>query len=494
MGRTLFQFSKKDKLVIGDAKNYLSYKYDWLPQVQFLKINDSYLIVNPLNGAWVVLDMAEYEKIKEKSYPLIGRKGEFFYQLGFCSRDNQVNVSDCHSEFMDQLYFFEFAVTRGCNLACKYCFAEAGTRHLNEKATPGIAEIFIDRIAERRVQSRAMVPYIVEFTGGEPLLNFEIIRHTVNYTKMTYGDLLDVSFVIQSNMTLFNDEMLDFIKEHNICVGTSCDGFKLIHDKQRPLANLNGSFDLVEANIHKIREKCPGILRSVIGVITEESVDKMAEIFLFLHLLGYGEINLRPMATLGRGFKEYRKKPFAKHYVEGLFKILTDVISPIYNETRQLVQENFLARTFQNLFKSYRAFMCERTPCGGAKNICIVMPNGDVYPCNQSTDDTQLLLGNIKTNSFNELLNSKPAQKLGQRILDNIEECNNCVFRSWCGSPCPHEAFTTHGSLMAKSAECDIFKERYETALTGLINGTFDLEVIGKLAGFDMPLEWYEII
>jgi len=483
----------KESFTKISKSDLLTSRYSWSSHVQTLAFNNVYVIVNPENGGWAIFDRDEYRLIKSHTAPPQGRTGEFLYQVGLCTCNGQAKNFPQTSDYTEQLYFFEFAVTRGCNLACKYCFAEALPSLLSDSATEELAEIFIDRIAEYRANTHAHIPFIIEFTGGEPLLNFEIIRHTVEYAKREYGDLLNAEFVIQSNLTKFNDNILEFIKEHNISIGVSCDGFKTVHDIQRPFAGGRGSHQILEANMFKLRRLYPDNTGSVITVITQESVDKMAEIALYLYLCGYYELNLRPMAELGRGATGHKKIPFANAYVEGLFKVLSSVITPIYHERGELIQEHFLSRTFQHLFHPYRAFMCERSPCGAARNICIVMPNGDMYPCNQSTDDQQLLLGNIKTSSFKNLLKHPAAEMLGHRKLDSIKECQQCIFRSWCGSPCPLTAFSKFGSFSAKSGECDIFELRYKTALNGLVNDEFDIQMLGRLAGFDDRIQWFEI-
>lgn len=493
MPRTLFNVIDKEGFAEMNKSCPPFSRYTWLPQVQKLRIGDSYILINPENGGWTVLNKDEYFSVKTNSGPPRGLQGEFLYKVGLCASDGRTKNFVKQSEYTEQLYFFEFAVTTGCNLACKYCFAKSHPLLSREKATTELAELFIDRIAEYRVTARTLVPFIIEFTGGEPLMNFNTIRHTVEYAKREYGDLLNAEFVIQSNLTLLNDDILRFARDHRIGIGVSCDGFKEVNDKQRPFANGRGSHSILDANMIKLRKMHPENSGSIITVVTQENVDKMAEIVLYLYLCGYREINLRPMAELGRGATSYKKKPFSKSYVEGLFKVLSSVITPIYHKTGELIQEQFISRTFQHLFHPYRAFMCERSPCGAARNICIVMPNGDAYPCNQSTDDKQLLLGNIKTSTFSELLETSPAKMLSHRTLDMIEECQVCTFRSWCGSPCPNEAFVKYGSFMAMSPGCDIFRLRYETALTGLIKDEFDLSVVGRLAGFDGEINWIEI-
>ena len=184
------------------------------------------------------------------------------------------------------------------NLACTYCFADANTSLLKNIASKKIAELFIDRIAEYRANLKIKTRFVIEFTGGEPLTNFEIIRHTVEYAERTYGDLIYADYCVQSNLTLLNDEMIDFFKMYNIGLGMSCDGFKSIHDKNRLFANGKGSHNIVISNIEKLQKNYPNNTGSVIAVITQDSLLNMPEIALYFYLFGFQEIVLRPMEEL----------------------------------------------------------------------------------------------------------------------------------------------------------------------------------------------------
>ncbi|HIK18773.1 MAG TPA: SPASM domain-containing protein [Leptolyngbyaceae cyanobacterium M33_DOE_097] len=491
MVRTLFKptneiFTKEDTSL--DKKPSI---YAFLPQVKTLSLVNSYVLVNYESGSWVALDKEEYQELKTNKEKLQGLKGELLYRMGICSRNGEQKEFDCHSEYTEQLYFFEFAVSAGCNLSCKYCFADAQPFNSKANATKDIAELFIDRIAEHRIKTRTSIPYIIEFTGGEPLLNFKIIQHTIEYAESTYGSSLDVQFCLQSNATLLSNKIIKYLKDHKVGVGLSCDGFEAIQNKQRPFLGGYPSHQVVEDRIKKLHDLYPENRGGVITVITEEGVNYMPEIALYLYLNGFHELVFRPMQEVGRGAENCRTAPLSELYVQGLFNTLNSVITPIYKEKEELIAERYISLTFQHLLHPYRAFMCERTPCGGGRNICLVQPNGNVYSCNQSVGDDRFLLGNLKQVSFNEMLQSSAGIALSSRTLDKIEECRNCTFRSWCGSPCPLAVARGSENIMSKSSECNVLKPRYTRALSGLLEDEFDLEVVGKLAGFQSPVQWF---
>jgi uncharacterized protein len=125
--------------------------------------------------------------------------------------------------------------------------------------------------------------------------------------------------------------------------------------------------------------------------------------------------------------------------------------------------------------------MCERTPCGGAHNICVVSPEGKVYSCNQSIGNEKFLMGDIYSDSFYEMLKSKISIEFKSRTIKNISNCSSCQISSWCGTPCPYETYMNSGSLYDHPSECSLIKQRYLRALSGLINNEFNLSVISGI-------------
>lgn len=487
--RTLFNASILRR-AIDDENTRSGHDYEWSPEIRTMRIMNSRVIVNPQIGAWITLDQP-HEINTSASAPQT-RVGGLLHKIGLCTDHGNLPAFKLSSAHTEYLYFFEFAVTTGCNLNCSYCFAEATPPSLGEEATFELAEHFINRIAEYRISAKTNIPFIIEFTGGEPLLNFRTIRHTIEYANRQFGDSLGVSFCIQSNFTVLTKEIINFLRQHKVDLGGSCDGFRIVHDTQRPFVNGKGSHAVVEKHFNLLRESRERDTGGVISVVTSKSVDKMQEIFLYFFLQGFREVVFRPLQQTGRGKSGDSKAPRPEEFVEQLFTLLNSVVTPIYHETGELIIERSLSLTFQHLFNPYRPFMCERSPCGAARNICAVMPNGEVFSCNQAVGNDQFLLGNLRTTSFLDMFSSDIACALRKRTIDEIPVCKDCVFRGWCQSPCPLAASAKYGTIMARSAECDLLRLRYKRALEGLLNNEFDLAIVGRLAGLGSDACWFE--
>lgn len=149
-------------------------------------------------------------------------------------------------------------VTQGCNLRCKYCIysenSSANQRpHSNKRMEWETAKRGIDFLWEHSVDS----PYVnIGFYGGEPLLEFPLIRKSVSYAKKLF-DGKKITFSMTSNGTLLTDEIIDFLVQEDISLLISLDGPKEIHDRSRIFANGAGSFDIVMQNIEKVKAKAP---------------------------------------------------------------------------------------------------------------------------------------------------------------------------------------------------------------------------------------------
>jgi uncharacterized protein len=482
--RTLFRSSDLLKPDRGSGGHY-----SWLDPVTTLHVSGHTVLVNPVNGGWVELEKSDEGAVTRDRPSPQGSVGQFLFKVGLCTKDGATDRGAFPVPPDETLYFFEFIVTSGCNLACTYCFASASPAALANKASAELSELFIDRIAQYRVQTQTTARFVIEFTGGEPLANFPAIRHAIEYANHTYGDLLNAEFCLQTNGTLLSERVLDWLIANRVSIGISCDGVASIQNTQRPFATGKPSHSIVERNAKRILADFTENSGGVIAVVTQSSVGHLPELTLYFALCGFREVILRPMEALGRGEGEH-SAPDPSAYVKGLFDAFGSVITPIFRETGIAIEERHLGLTFKHLLSPNRPFMCERAPCGAARNICAVDSDGDVYSCNQAAGDSRLCLGNIHDHGFAHALTSDVARRFARRTPDRIPACRDCPYRGWCQAPCPLGGLRHSSSFLEKSADCDIVRRRYRRALLGLATGEFDLKLVGKLAGTDEALQW----
>lgn len=265
MPKSLFNFYGTE-LNVDDNPITTSF-YKWADRIKMFTIDNSIVVTNPSNGGWIIFDNEEKEFLNIQNELPQNNVSEFLFKKGICSKNGKVlmpNAENCNS---DKMYFFELAVTTSCNLKCTYCFADASPSK-GAFSSKEIGKLFIDRIAEYVLESRIYDPIIIEFTGGEPLLNFSLIRYVVEYAKDTYGDLLNLEYCFQTNLTLLTSDMIRFFRENQVGVGVSLDGFKTIQDSQRPFINGDGSYDKVSDSLIKLNQEYPENSGGIITVIS----------------------------------------------------------------------------------------------------------------------------------------------------------------------------------------------------------------------------------
>lgn len=433
--------------------------------VKFLDVSGHQLLVNPRIGGWAELDDLEMA-VAVNPDGIEPTLGEELFQAGVATRNGLPIYRQFSHPMENLLFFYELNLGFACTLSCVYCSSKAGPNVRGESMSVELAKMIIGRIVEHvRATSQSRVK--IEFTGGEPMLAWEIIEQTVRYCR-SFPELT-WDCVVQSNLTYLRDEWIPIIKELNIGLGASIDGPRDIHDAQRPL-NGRSSFDATWENIVKLRGS--GIeVSAAISVVTSRTQHSLPSIARFLVDRGFVALSFSPVQMLARASGDPSLETDGQVYSESLLDVLYQVIIPHYRRTGILIRERQLGTALAQLLQPQKRYMCMRTPCGAGRNICSITPDGDVYQCNQSPFLGEgMRLGNIVRETFADILASPTARNLSERLIENIPECKDCPYSGWCQSPCGHYTLLRKGRLLAKSAYCD----HYLTLLRGLLGGLLD--------------------
>lgn len=446
--------------------------YSLEPGVGSLDIAGHRLLVNPRIGGWAELDDLEMATAMNPG-GIEPALGEELYQAGVARRDGLPIFQQYAHPLENVLFYFELMLGSACTLSCLYCSSKAGPDVPGESMTVERARRIVDRIVEHcRAVSQPQVK--IEFTGGEPLLNWDVIEKTVRYCR-SFADLT-WECVFQSNLTFFPDEWIPILKELDIRIGTSIDGPPEIHDAQRPLAGAS-SFEATWTNVLKLRQAGVDV-KGVITVVTSRNQHVLPRIARFLIDRGFTSLAFSPVQILGRASENPSLETDGQAFSRSLLDVLHQVIIPHYRKTGVFIRERTLGTMLAHLLQPQKRYMCLRTPCGAGRNICSITPNGDVYQCNQSPFLGEgMKLGNIDKETFADILASPTAQNLGERLIENIPECSECIYSGWCQSPCGHYTLLKTGKLLAKSPFCDHYRTLIQGLLEGLLDGTIALDI-----------------
>lgn len=343
-------------------------------------------------------------------------------------------------------------VSHDCNLNCRYCYGGGGT-YVGEKCymNKDIGELAIDRLIE---WSNGKEEVYITFFGGEPLLNFKLIKHVIEYgQKKEDSEGKNIHFSMTSNCTLLTENIIDFLNENHVSVLVSMDGPKSIQDVNRPFKNGKGSFDVVVSKVKKL--------------LSSRKSNVTARATLTRDCLSLGTIvdGLRDV-----GFKYVHIEPVTADQ-DQLFALVEEDFEKLKDEYRnvgKIFLDNILGGTpfgFSNILRTINMIynsIVRVYPCGAGKNLVAIDPRGGIYLCHRFTGMESFSLGTVYHPDFS----------LQKRILhtyvDSRAECKTCWARHLCGGSCWHENFFYNGRIdKPYKPRCDLF--RYITALSMII-------------------------
>ncbi len=329
-------------------------------------------------------------------------------------------------------------VTNQCNLSCKYCYEFGEDRLANPegKATympEETARAAVDYLLANSPGRRAVH---LTFFGGETLLNFKVVRSTIEYAREKAagtGKLVD--FSLTTNATLLTPPVIEYLAENRVGITISIDGPKEMNDQLRVFKNGKGSYDLIAP---KIKELLARHTTRPIGArvtLTSQVVDVLK---IFRHLtqdLGFQEVGFAPVTTspvrlyaIGGGGLDIVLHQFQKLAEEYLQCALRDEHHAFSNVT------DTLAELHNGISKAH--------PCGAGLGLLGVGPSGDIAPCHRFVDADDHKLGHISTGV--DL--AKQADFLDRGHIGRKIECHTCWARPVCSGGCYHEAFVRYGS------------------------------------------------
>lgn len=439
-----------------------------------------------LNNRYIVLDIASgsVHVVDEIIYDLIGdyrklSKEEIFkkYAMKYSFDDINTAIFEIEELIKEEMLFTEdkylqkplynkqniikamcLHVAHDCNLRCKYCFASQGDfkgqRLLMDLETGKKALIFLLENSGNRTNLE------VDFFGGEPLMNFELVKELVKFGReeeKKYNK--HFRFTITTNGVLLDDKKIDFINENMDNVVLSLDGRKCINDEMRPTTSGKGSYDIIVPKFQKLVEKRKDKDYFIRGTFTNNNLD-FSEDLLDFYNLGFKKTSIEPVVT-------DEKEPYAIRE-EHLEKILNEYekMSKDYIEIKKKDRDFSFFHFIIDLTQGPCAV--KRTVgCGAGSEYIAVTPEGDIYPCHQFVGEEEFKLGNVDIGIKNETLRD-------QFKCSNVftkEDCPTCWARYYCSGGCHANAYYANNNLKKPyKVGCEMEKKRIECAISVLAN------------------------
>ncbi len=344
-------------------------------------------------------------------------------------------------------------IAHDCNLACRYCFAEEGEYHgrraiMSYEVGKKALDFLIANSGKRRHLE-------VDFFGGEPLLNWDVVKRLVEYGR-SQEEKHDKKFrfTLTTNGVLLNDEIMEFCNREMSNVVLSLDGRKEVNDRMRPFRNGSGSYDLIVPKFQKFAESRGEKDYFVRGTFTHENLDFSKDVLHFADL-GFQKMSVEPVVA-------EPQEPYAIKE-EDLPQILEeyDKLAAEYVK-RHKEGKGFTFFHFMIDLKQGPCVAKRLSGCGSGTEYLAVTPWGDLYPCHQFVGKEEFLLGNVDTGVTNTALRD-------EFKLCNVyakEKCRNCFARFYCSGGCAANSYNFHGSITdAYDIGCEMQKKRIECAV-----------------------------
>ena len=344
-------------------------------------------------------------------------------------------------------------IAHDCNLACRYCFAEEGEYHgrralMSFEVGKQALDFLIANSGNRRNLE-------VDFFGGEPLMNWQVVKDLVKYGReqeKKHGK--NFRFTLTTNGVLLDDEVMEFCNREMANVVLSIDGRKEVHDFMRPFRKGKGSYDLIVPKFRKFAESINQDKYYVRGTFTRHNLD-FAKDVLHLADLGFKQISVEPVVALP----------------EEEYALREEDIPQICEEYDRLAAE-MIKRHREGKEFNFFHFMIDLTGgpcvykrlsgCGSGTEYLAVTPWGDFYPCHQFVGEEAFLMGNV----FDGLKASELQEEFKGCNVYAKEKCRNCFAKFYCSGGCAANAYKFHGSINdAYDVGCELQRKRIECAV-----------------------------
>lgn len=399
--------------------------------------------------------------VKAQSLPYAEEEmAEAVEEILLLAQEGQLYTEDIYENYIDSFKNRETVVkalclhiAHDCNLACKYCFAEEGEYH-------GRRAIMSYEVGKKALDflvanSGNRTNLEVDFFGGEPLMNWEVVKQLVAYGRSLEEEHhKKFRFTITTNGVLLNDEILEFVNKEMGNVVLSIDGRKEVHDRMRPHRGGQGSYDEIVPKFKKVAESRGQMNYYVRGTYTHYNTD-FAKDVLHLADLGFKQISVEPVVA-----------PDTEDYA-----IREEDLPQLLAQYDELAEELIKRRKEGNGFNFFH-FMIDLeggpcvakrlSGCGSGTEYLAVTPWGDLYPCHQFVGNEDFLMGNVDEG----VLRTDIRDEFKQCNVYAKEKCKDCFAKFYCSGGCAANSYNFTGNVNGSyDIGCELQRKRIECAI-----------------------------
>ena len=446
--------------------------------VHHYKLNGYNIVLDTCSGSVHVVDDVAYDIIalyKEKSADEIADEISAKYAAdGVTKQDCLDCIEDVKSlESMQKLYTpdtyadmaFDFKnrntvlkamclhVAHTCNLNCEYCFASQGKYH-GERALMSfeVGKRALDFLIENSGTRHNLE---VDFFGGEPLMNWDVVKQLVAYAREQEKiHNKNFRFTLTTNGMLIDDDVIEFSNKEMSNVVLSLDGRKEVHDRLRKDYTGKGSYDIIVPKFKEFVERRGNKSYYMRGTFTHANTDFTNDIFHMADM-GFTELSMEPVVCAPSDASA-----------------LTEADLPVLFEQYEILAKEMIKRkregrpfTFYHYMLDLKHGPCiykRISGCGSGTEYVAVTPTGDIYPCHQFVGDAKYLLGNI----YDGISNTEVQNEFKLCNAYARKECEDCWAKLYCSGGCAANSYHATGKITGiYEYGCELFKKRIECAI-----------------------------
>ena len=344
-------------------------------------------------------------------------------------------------------------IAHDCNLACRYCFAEEGEYHgrramMSYEVGKKALDFLIANSGSRRNLE-------VDFFGGEPLMNWQVVKDLVAYGREQEKKFnKHFRFTVTTNGVLLNDEIQDFINKEMDNVVLSLDGRKEINDKMRPFRNGKGSYDLIVPKFQKLADSRNQERYYIRGTFTRNNLDFSNDILHYADL-GFKQMSIEPVVGEETDPYAIREEDLPQIFEE------YDKLAKVMIE-REKEGKGFNFFHFMIDLEGGPCIYKRLSGCGSGTEYLSVTPWGDLYPCHQFVGQDEFLMGNVDEG----ITKPEIADEFRSCSVYSKDKCRNCFAKFYCSGGCMANAYNFHGTIHdAYDIGCEMQRKRVECAI-----------------------------
>ena len=436
---------------------------------RFKKFGSKYFVTTD-HGSYCILSDKEFEKLKQNNIDgelkekLMGKE----LLLDETNMEEAIRLTRNRNNFLfSGTSLHIVVVTLRCNMNCIYCQASSEQADKKEfDMDKEIAKKTVDFIFQTSNKN-----ITIEFQGGEPLLNWEVVKYIIEYAENKNEQMKkNVLITIVTNLTRMDEEKMNYLIDHEVGVCTSLDGSKELHDSNRKFYGGSNYEQVIEwikrfSEEYKKRDIENRRINALV-TLTRKSLDYPREIVDEYVTLGLKGIHLRFLNRLGVAKDVWSEINYSSERYIDFWERAVEHVEELKKQGKEIDEKiiSIMVNKINNEFDPN--YLDLRSPCGAVIGQLAYNYNGDIYTCDEARmiGEDLFLLGNVREDEYKDIVTCDKACATVSASINDQYICDDCVYKPYCGV-CPVCNYAEQGSVVGKIPQtdrCKIFKKQFD--------------------------------